>query len=264
MTIASSRDALAIALESYYESLASDQFIAVQSFAESIAAEAEEESTSTDPLFFVFYWDIDDLINEISMVTHYKGKNIRSQEKEAMPRLDELTLTSDDLEMLMRLLKNASKDVYKSLAPYGKDIAGGYLFNQGDLPGEYDDEVVYDKGDLFYVVDQLYYTLQDETPAGTDPEDTDYFLAVGEHYNTYHKIIYVITYDSNMDASMIDVLDKDIEDAIIKYVLYEWYKVIQEVGMAAFSKEEYEDAITKVNVSAWYRKSLIRRRSEML
>lgn len=263
MTLNSTRSALASALEDYIQLVENNKFLSAESFAEEIAAAAESE----DPSYVVFYFDLDDLRDEIYMLTHYKAKNVKSQEKDSppVPRLDELTITQDEEELLDKLLKNAAKDIYKIVAPYGRDISGGYVFNlEGTLPGEYDDEVEYNEGDLFYVDDQLYYTIADETPADTDPEDTDYFTPVGEWYNTYHKIIFTLNYNSNMDASMIDILNDDLEDAILKHCILEWYKAIREMEMIPLSQQEYDDANMKAHRSLWAEKTPTRLRTNIL
>jgi hypothetical protein len=261
MATNASREVLATALEAYMEGLVAEQFLAAESFAEAIAA----AQASEDPVYVVFYYEIDDIINSVYMLSHYKAKNIRSQEKEPKPRLDELTLSDDEEEMLLKLVKDAARDIYRYLAPYGKDIAGGYLVNPDVTdPVEYDEDTVYNEGDLFYVADQLYYTIADATPAGTDPEDTDYFTAVGEQYNTYRKIIYTLNYDAEMDASMIEILNEDIDDALLKHVMYNWYLTIQEVPMAQLSQGQLEDAISKMAQSLHFRKTPIRRRTELI
>ena len=267
MTLSSTRSAVASALQDYIELLESEAFLSAESFAEEIAAAEAEAAAADSALYIVFYYDLDSIRDTIYMLTHYKAKNIKSQEKDQMqvPRLDDLTMTADEEEMLDKLLKDAARDVYKIVAPYGRDIVGGYLFNPDvTLPVEYDDEAVYDTGDLFYVDDQLYYTIADETPAGTDPEDTDYFTPVGEWYNTYHKVIYVLNYNSNMDASMIDVLNADLEDAILKHCLLGWYKAIREIDMIPLSQEEYEEAKMKAHRSLWAEKVPTRRRTNMI
>ncbi len=265
MTQNSTRDALGAALEDYLQALETETYVSAQSFAEEIAealAEAEAEATA---LYVVFYFDTDDLRDTIYMLSHFKAKNVKSQDKEPKSRLDELTITEDEEEMLDRLLKLAAKDVYSLVAAYGKDITTGYIFNlAGTLPGEYDEDAVYNEGDLFYEDDQLYYTLVDETPAGTDPTDEDYFAPVGEHYNTYHKVIYTLNYDAEMDASRISTLNDDIEDAIIKHCLLGWYKAIAEMNMITLSEQEYEDAKYKVMNGVAYRKTPVRRRTETL
>ena len=266
MTLPSTRSALSTALQDYLDTLESASFIAAESFAEEIAA-INAAQTADIPIFIVYYYDLDLLRDEIYMLTHYKAKNIKSQEKDKppVPRLDELTITSDEEEMLDKLLKDAAKDVYKIVAPYGRDIAGGYLFNPDvTLPVEYNEETVYDSGDLLYVDDQLYYTIADETPAGTDPGDTDYFAPVGEWYNTYHKVVYLLNYDANMDASMIDTLNEDLEDAILKHCLLGWYKAIREIEMIPLSQDEYEDAKMKAYRSLWAEITPTRRRTNML
>lgn len=265
MTQNSSRSALSSALQSYLDSLVSDSFVAAESFAESIAeavAAAEAEATA---LYIVFYYEITDIKDQVYMLSHYKAKNIKSNEKEPKSRLDELTITDDEEEMLARLLKNAAKDIYKIIYPYGKDISGGFVYDADVLePVEYDEEADYDKGDLFYVSDQLYYTINDDTPAGTDPEDVDYFAPVGEWYNTYKKIVYSLNYNENFDPSMIAVLNDDIEDAIIKHCLLHWYKTIRELDMIPLSQEEYDDACIKVRRSLWAEIIPTRRRTEII
>ena len=263
MTTNSTRDALASSLQEYLDMLEQAKFIAASSFAEDIA-EAETD-TQDIPLFVVFFYDLDDLRDTIYMLSHFKAKNVKSQDKDQKSRLDELTITEDETEMLDRLLKLAAKDVYSLVAAYGKDISTGYIFNlTGTLPGDYDPDTEYNEGDLFYEDDQLYYALVDETPTGTDPTDTDYFAPVGEHYNTYHKIIYTLNYDDEMDASRITTLNDDIEDAIIKHCLLGWYKAIRELDMLPLSEGEYEDAKFKVMNGIAYRKTPVRRRTETL
>jgi len=265
MTLNSTRNSLASALESYIQTLETATFVAAESFAESIAEALAEAEAAATALYVVYYYELDDLRDQIYMLTHYKAKNIKSQDKEPKSRLDELTITEDEEEILDRLLKNASRDIYKLIAPYGKDITGGYVFNPDVTePVEYDDEAVYDKGDLFYDEDQLYYTLADDTPAGTDPEDTDYFAPVGEWYNTYHKVVYTLHYSDNVSASMIQVLNEDIEDAILKHCILEWYKLTQEIAMIPLSKEEYDEAKSKVLRSLWAEITPTRMRTEII
>lgn len=266
MTLPSTRSALSTALQDYLDALESASFIAAESFAESIAAAVAAAEAASTAVYVVYYYDLDSLRDEIYMLTHYKAKNIRSQEKdkEPVPRLDELTITSDEEEILDKLLKDAAKDVYKIVAPYGRDIAGGYLFNPDvTLPVEYDDAIVYNEGDLFYVADQLYYTIADATPAGTVPEDTDYFAPVGEWYNTYHKVVYLLNYNSNMDASMIDILNEDLEDALLKHCLLGWYRAIREIDMIPLSQDEYSDAKMKAHRSLWAEITPTRLRTNM-
>ena len=265
MTTNSTRSALASSLQDYLDLLEQSKFVAAQSFAAEIADAIEESAAESSALYVVFYYDTDEIIDTVSMLSHYKAKNIKTQEKQPAPRLNDLNITSDEEEMLDRLLKLAAKDVYSLVAAYGKDITTGYIFNlAGTLPGEYDEDAVYNEGDLFYEDDQLYYTLVDETPAGTDPTDEDYFAPVGEHYNTYHKVIYTLNYDAEMDASRISTLNDDIEDAIIKHCLLGWYKAIAEMNMITLSEQEYEDAKYKVMNGVAYRKTPVRRRTETL
>jgi hypothetical protein len=258
------RDTLNLALQTYFEGLVSEQFLSAESFAQSIAEEEAATAILVTPAFLVFYWDLDDITDPIKMLSAYKAKNIVSQDKEPKPRFDDITLTDDEDNILMRLLKKAATKVYSEIAAYGKGICGGYLFNQGTLPADYDDEAVYNQYDLFYVDDQLYLALCDETPAGTDPEDTDWFLAVGEEYNTYHKIVFTLTYNTNMDPSMISVLDDNLEDALVKLVTLRWYKSINEIALIPLAQEEYDEAISDVRSAAWYRKTMTRRRTEMI
>lgn len=265
MTLNSTRSAASSALEDYIQLVENNTFLSAQSFAEEIAEAVAAAAAAATALYVVFYYDLDEIRDQVYMLSYYKAKNIRSQEKEPKERLDELTITADEEEMLDKLLKDAAKDVYKLVAPYGRDIAGGYLFNPVvTLPVEYDDEALYNEGDLFYVDDQLYYTLADDTPAGTDPENTDYFAPVGEWYNTYHKVVYTLNYNSNMDASMIDVLNEDLEDALLKHCLLGWYKMIRELDMIPLSTEEYNDAAMKVHRSLWAEKVPTRRRTELI
>lgn len=242
------REALSSSLVSYYESLASAQFLAAESFAESIAAAlAEAAAAAATALYVVFYYDLDSLKTEIYMRTHYKAKNVKSQDQAAKSRLDDLSITEDEEEMLDSLLKYAARDIYKLLGPYGKDISGGFVHSPaGTLPIAYNVLTEYDEADLFYVGTQLYYTIADATPAGTDPTDTDWFTPVGEHYNTYHKIIYTLNYNTNMDDSMITALNDDIQDCLVKNVILNWYKVIKELDMLPLSEGEYDEAKRQV------------------
>ena len=264
MTTTLARNNLSLELSEYMAALERSEFIAAESFAEQIAEAAAEEALD-EITYVVFYFVIDDLLDAIRMISNYKGKNITSQDKQPMPRLEDLNITDDEDVMLRRLLKKAAAEVYTAIAAYGKGITGGYLFDPDvSEPVDYNADVVYNKGDLFYGADQLYYTLADDTPIDTDPRDTDYFLPVGEEYNTYNKVVYTIKYNSEMDSTMIQVLDDNLEDAIVKYVLYSWYRFLQEIPMIAIAKEEYDEALTKVNINMWYRKTLTRRRTELI
>jgi hypothetical protein len=264
MTTNTTRSTLAIALQSYLDSLEEEKFVAAESFATEIANAAALAAAEAATLYIVFYYDLTEIKDEVFMLSHYKAKNIKTQDKEPKDRLDELTITEDEDEILMKLLSDAARDVYKIIAPYGKNITGGYLFNPDVTePVEYDDGKVYNEGDLFYVEDQLYRAIADETPAGTDPIDTDYFTAVAEYYNTYNKIVFTLNYNSNMDPSMINVMNDDLEDCLIKHTLFGWYKLTQEIAMATLSKDEYEDSKSKVLHSLWYEITPTRRRSEL-
>lgn len=264
MTTTATRDNLSLSLQDYFDGLVADEFVSTENFAEQIAAEQTAASAATIQ-YIVFWWLIADILDPIKMISNYKGKNAVSQDKMPMPRLDDLSITDDEDVMLNRLLKKAAADVYSQVAPYGKGITGGYLYDP-DVPEPvaYDPLAIYNKGDLFYVDDQLYLTLLDDTPVGTDPDNATYFTAVGEEYNTYKKIVYTINYNINMDPSMIQVLDQNLEDALVKNVLYNWYRTISEPGMLLLAKEEYDDAISKVRLSIWYRKTLTRRRTELI
>jgi hypothetical protein len=245
-------------------SLERAEFIAAESFAEEIAA-AEAAAAIEAVTNVVFYWVIDDLLDPIKMISNYKGKNIVSQDKEPRARLEDLNITDDEDTMLRRLLKNAAAEVYSHIAAYGKGISAGYLYDPDvEEPIEYDALTEYNENDLFYVTGQLYRCLADETPAGTDPTDTDYFEPVGEEYNTYNKVVYTINYNTQMDSNMILVLDQALEDCIVKHVLYNWYRTLQEIPMIMIAKDEYEEAVSKVQTAMWFRKVLTRRRVELL
>jgi hypothetical protein len=263
------RQALSSALQSYFDGLVASEFVAAESFAVEIAEAKEKAEDLITPKYLVFYWDITDILDAIKMTSAFKGKNATStqyrisRDQYSIPsnRTDEVSLTDDEDTILARLVKKAAKDIYTLIAPHGKGIVGGYLYDTGEIPPDYDPATSYNKNDLFYDNDQLYLTLGDDTPAGTDPTDTDYFLPVGEEYNTYHKIVYTINYNKEMDPSMITVLDDNLEDGLVKNVLLAWYKLIQEVSMIQLSQIEYDDIKSDIMRSIWYRKKPVRLRT---
>lgn len=264
MTLNTTRETLALSLQDYYDGLVRGEYLNTESFAEEIERIKNGQEVATID-YFVFFYDISHLLDPIKMISNYKGKNIVSQDKEPRPRLEELNITDDEDTMLRRLLKNAAAEVYSAIARYGTGIIGGYIYDPDVTePIEYNDATVYNEGDLFYVDTQLYRAIADETPVGTDPEDTDYFTAVSEAYNTYNKVVYTIAYNSNMDSNMITVLDQNLEDCIVKHVIYNWYRVIQEPPMILIAQDEYNEALSKVRTSIWYRKTLVRRRTELI
>jgi hypothetical protein len=265
MATNTTRDNLAIELQTYFDGLVSQEFVAAQSFAEQIAEDQAAILAEDPPTYLVFHWLISDILEAVKMVSAYKGKNVVSQEKNPVSRLEDVSLSDDEDNMMQRLAKKAASKVYGLIAAYGKDITGGYLFDPDvEEPVAYVGTTVYNEGDLFYSGEQLYLALCDETPIGTDPTDTDYFLAVGEEYNTYKKIVFTVNYSTNMDQSMIEVLDDNLEDCLVKDILLAWYKVIGEVQMIPIAQSEYDDAVSEVKSSMWYRKIPTRRRVELL
>ena len=265
MTTNTTRNRLALELQTYFDGLISQEFVAAQSFAEQIADDQAEILAENPPTYLVYHWLISSVLDQVKMVSAYKGKNIVSQDKIPMPRLDDVSLSDDEDNLLQRLAKNASAVVYGQIAAHGKDILGGFLFDPDvEEPVAYAGLTVYNQGDLFYSGDQLYLALCDETPVGTLPANTDYFLPVGEEYNTYKKIVFTLNYKTTMDQSMIQILDQALEDCLVKHILLAWYKVIGEAQMIPIAQNEYDEALSEVRSTVWYRKISTRRRVELL
>jgi hypothetical protein len=273
MTQNSVRTALAASLQDYFDSLVSEEFVSAMSFAQEFEQEKRSEWFARNIMkYLVFYWDINDIFDAIKMISHFKGKNAMSgqlkisRDQYTMPsaRLDDVSITDDEDVILDRLLQKATSKIYGLVAPYGKNIIGGYLYDQGTLPIAYNPVTVYNESDVFYVGSQLYYTLFDDTPAGTDPTDTDWFRPVGEEFNTYHKIVFTLLYNKNMDPSMITALSDHLEDCLVKQVILNWYLLIQEPQMAKLAQAEYDEVKSEVVRALWYRVRPTRRRTSLL
>ena len=218
--------------------------------------------------YLVFYYEIADVLEAVQMESHYKGKNLMSQEKEPKARLDDVSVTGDEEEVMMRLLKKAVTNIFDNLKCYAKEIENAFLFNAGEEIGDFDNEAVYDEGDMFYygIGDEafLYRCLADDTPAGSDPEDDTLFEVAEEWENTYGKIRFLLNEDDEMDYSFVDNLDTHIEDAIVKGTLLLWYKLIQETQAIALADVEYDTSLREMNSAAWHRKTKQRRQTNMI
>lgn len=137
------------------------------------------------------------------------------------PNHMDFAISLEDEAYITRLLKKGSKEVFKLLAAMARDIPNAYQFMEADITSSpsYDDSG--------YV---QFYITQPTFVKKVDNVDTN-----------------VNVWDDNIS----EVLDGEIEDAMINYVMKEWCRTKQ-LPYERY-QEDYQANLKAIKVSSWHR-----------
>jgi hypothetical protein len=133
--------------------------------------------------YIAFLFGIEEIFNEIKLKTAIQAKTLRDGNGKLM--IEEIAMTEDRRDIFMYFLKEGAGRVFKKIHAYSRGIINSYKFNeQIDL----DNSGVIDDSELLYYI---HFAIR---------EDLDY-----------------------QDENMYPMLEAAMKDAIVAYVLKEWY-----------------------------------------
>jgi len=207
--------------------------------------------------FFHFTYNIDDLLDEVTMETSYHGK-FTAIVKESAQSIDRMSLTKDDKAYFLKLLKKASNDVFSHILAFAK-LEKSFFFNQDvlsiDLANLPSTPITIPKYQIVEVTDGTDvtrmtcgvestsdYPFETETTDATQPSR---YWNVPEDYS--ESVHYILMIMPAVYKSMIDVIDEAIKNSLVSYVLYLWYKST-DPNKAIEEKQTYDEEVSKLRV----------------
>ncbi len=114
---------LGAALKDYFESLDDDEQIA--------SPQPSEQETETVTLQRIAF-TLDDIFEEVRMITSYRARNRIDEPRETDANLDVHVLTRDEYDMFKRFLKKGAGKVFQALHSLTKNLFGAFMFDKSE------------------------------------------------------------------------------------------------------------------------------------
>jgi len=187
-------------------------------FTVDVAYEEDELSGEAYPImdstyYLVFLYKISDIFNYVKTLTAIKARTIRDANGKMLT--DEVSFTDDRQDIFDIFVKEAANKVFEKIQAYSKGIVNAYKFNE-----------------------QIDFDADGTIGAG----ETDYYI----HY--------AIDEDKdNQDENICSVLESKIEDALVLYVLKEWYEtcsMLQEMQINEIKSNHALDQVKSLAMKA--------------
>jgi hypothetical protein len=200
--------------------------------------------------FIMFSYPIDDIFEDIKMVTAIRARSIKNQE--GKPMLDDYAMTGDETTWFEKELKTGSKRVENAISHMSKNIPTPYLYDEGVNITDYVDTAV--TGSYYRYNGIIYKALQDTTnipPAAV----TDVNWEIQSPFtDTKGKVVYFIERNANLPTSSIISMDEGLFMALQLYILKQWYKIVGLMDEASLKEQEYTQAILQIRSDSYVRK----------
>lgn len=138
-----------------------------------------------------FYYSVEKLFDKIKLESMYRASGIKIGDR---MNFEDYAVEENDLAFITRLLKKGSKEVFSKISALARDITNAYQFMEADLSSSpsYDES-----GYIVMFITQPTHII---------------------------KVSGVDTATSVWDANISEIMDGNIEEALINYVLKEWFK----------------------------------------
>lgn len=165
-----------------------------------------------------FYYLVSSLFKKVIDESLY----LTSMIDQGNPNHMDYAISLEDEGFITRLLKKGSKEVFQLIAPLAKDITNAYQFMEADITS---------------------------SPSYDDSGYVQFYITQPTHVK---KVEGVDTNVNVWDANISEVMDGNIEEALINYVLKEWCR-IKQLPYKKF-EEDYLQNMRAIKDNSWNRK----------
>ena len=235
----------------------------------------------------LFVVNIGDIFTQAKKRTALRGRFAKGKDGEAL--LDTIEMTDDDRSFIDDILPSGAAEVYKKMSAWSKNIINGLKYNVsfGVITASgtvisVDGAVITDtflnliasalKGQKLVITSGD--DLKDQEREISDNTVTTITLAspflediTGLSYKTYNvsdkHILFSVSMDLNWDPNMLQVVDTAIKEALIQYLLKEWYLTNRYLPDAEIEDRKYQVELTKIRSGLMQSKVPYRRPSDM-
>lgn len=168
-----------------------------------------------------FYYPIETIKEEVYKRTSIIGKFRANKEGQSL--FDLYSLSSDDLETFMMLLRQAADDIAQVLQPFmGPDEC--YIFNRDFITASPGLPVSVSKGD--YVKDlsgRIYKAISDSDTEHLTDENAFQTLSA----DVTRSVHYILHRPVNTLPNMLTNVDSAILEAIVLYIIWQWLLLVE-------------------------------------
>lgn len=243
---------------------------AFENLDEMINPQAVIDTTVYDLVFFASLTDIFTIAKRRSAIRARFAKD-----EEGKPLVDKIAITDDERDWYDDVLPQGAIEVYKKLSAFAKNVTNAYKYSVtfGPKTGSGTVEsisgttiidssltlvpsalkghklVITTVGDL---KDQQK-TIADNTANTIILEEAWEQDITGLNYNVYNPsedyVMYSVKLDSNWDRNMLQSCDNAIMEALVAYILKEWYLINRYGDDYAIEEDRYQKQLMKVKSS---------------
>lgn len=188
-----------------------------------VAEALEVETTTETPDVLVFQFNIEDIFDDVKMLSANLGKYAASEKTGDM--FDMIAVTEEDLPMFNRFAKPAAMYAYAKIQGLAKTVEPSFLFDEGVTITDWDEtgSTTYNTGDYVWRNDVIYKALADGLTS--DPEvDVDHWEEMPDYLDTKEKITFLILNNAGYDTNVLRVWNDNIKDIIVMYILEKMFK----------------------------------------
>lgn len=251
MAIDQSKAALEEALKEYYALQISESFDS--DYTPVLPPSASTELTEW--IGVVVHYPIKSIMDAVKEKTFFRAKHIVVEGKP----IAGLAVTSDDEDMLMKEMKNAIKKVFRAVSHGAKFVTDPNQLDENPTVNDYTDQVAFVKGEVWRVTEGEVVTLfkcitDTETPPATDTLD---WLTLED--GDQKRVYFLLLLNPYWDTNMADSLDEAIFNAIVAFVLREWYEVTGLDPEVMKWKAKFDDYVSDARMATFKRKKGINR-----
>ena len=202
--------------------------------------------------YVVFAYDRADLFDKVKQMSAYRGKNVK--DKEGKRLLENIAMTTDEQELFDRYLLRGVTNIFKSIGGFAKNIENalqmegkiGLVTYNGTvisiMPGDViltvfdtpvDNDILIgsdiiitsgtEDGQRRDIVANSGVSIQIDSAFNTDVTGETYDIFDPEGGND-HVLVHINLSDK-WDLNMLQGADAVLEDAIISFILYNWFSL---------------------------------------